>query len=54
MAIIGLAAQTGQYLHEQRKHTRRKSYAAHHKSSSGVLDTKLQEGDTKHDNPNAA
>jgi hypothetical protein len=54
MAIVGFVAQTGQYLHEQRKHSRRKSYAAHHKRSGGVLVTKLQEGDTKHENTNAA
>jgi hypothetical protein len=53
-ALAGLFAQTGHYLHEHRKHTRRKRQAAQHKRNPGMTDTKPQEADTKHENANAA
>lgn len=34
MAVVGFVAQTGQYLHEQRKHSRRKRYARNIKQNS--------------------
>ena len=53
-AIAGLFAQTGQYLHEQRKYTRRNRYAAHHKSESGMNVAKSVEGDAEHKDTHAA
>jgi hypothetical protein len=53
-AVAGLFAQTGQYLHEQRKHSRRKRYARQHKSQGGMNVAKSVEGDAEHKDAHAA
>lgn len=53
-AIAGFVAQTGQYLHEQRKHTKRKRYAAHHKSNHAVGESKVTERKAGLEDPHAA